>query len=204
MTNKKKYSSVSELLHDTQEQGEVYSHDEFETIVNSQKLIKELIALRTVAGMSQKQIADKMDCTQSRVSKLENSCDDDLSMGDVRQYMLALDIEMMVGGKRKHWTLVDEIKCLAVAIKRKLEKLAELADKDKSIASGIASFYAEAFVNFNKMLIDNAERLPSNPTNGEPYVTFYLGDDDEDDDELDAHGHAVASDSKLGEKVVHV
>ncbi len=174
---KKTYSSVSKMLGDTLENEEHLSQEEFDAVISSRKLIKELIAVRTVEGLSQKQVADKMNYTQSKISKFENSCDDDLSLGDVKQYMDALGLKMLVGGKRKGVTLVDEIKIMAISIKRKLDELAKLAGEDHAMAAGIASFYAEAFFNFNKMLIDNVERLPSNPQNDEPSITFYLEDE---------------------------
>ncbi len=173
------------MIRDTADTNETLSADDFDRCVNSRTLIKELIALRTSAGLSQSDVAKKMDCSQSRISKLEHSLDDDLALGDVRQYMAALDLKMLVGGKKNSWSLVDEIKVMAIGIKRKLEELAELAGEDESIASGIASFYAEAFFNFNKMLIDNAGRLPSNPENGKPFITFYLETEEPENGPID-------------------
>ena len=181
----KTFNSVESRLRETAVPDEaIGSIDEFETRINSRKLIKELIAIRARNGMSQADLAEVMVCSQSRVSKLENGCDDDLSLGEARKYMSCVGFEMIIGGKPKGGTLVDEIKAMAMGIKRKLEELAECASNDESIAAGIASFYAEAFFNFYKMLKDNAERLPSRPEDDKPYITFGLSETDEPSPEI--------------------
>ena len=49
-----------------------------------------LTILRCSLGMTQKQVAGQMGCTQSRVSKLEAGNDDDLQLSEVRDYARAL------------------------------------------------------------------------------------------------------------------
>ena len=67
----KKYLSVSEMLADNSPTEEF--REEFETQVAKRRVIKHLLALRTVRGMSQKDIADQIKCSQSRISKLEQA-----------------------------------------------------------------------------------------------------------------------------------
>ena len=52
--------------------------------------------MRTVRGMSQVELGEKMGCTQSKVSKLESSVDADLSLGDLTLYAAALGVSLSV------------------------------------------------------------------------------------------------------------
>ncbi len=85
---KKKYASVSEMIADNAPSEEF--RQKFETQVAKRRVIKHLIALRTARGMSQKDVADQVGCSQSRISKLEHGMDDDLRLGDLRAYARAL------------------------------------------------------------------------------------------------------------------
>jgi ribosome-binding protein aMBF1 (putative translation factor) len=50
------------------------------------KLIDQLIIARVAAGLTQAQLAAKLRCSQSRISKIEDSEDADLSLGDIQAY----------------------------------------------------------------------------------------------------------------------
>ena len=168
-----KYNSVSEMLRDCDETDAV-GIEEFEETVKSRKLVKELSAIRVKKGISQEEMALRLECSQSRISKLENGFDDDLTIGFVRSYMLALGFELMIGAKPESWTLVDEIKAFHNCITRKFEQLSELVGDDHSIAAEIANFYFESVYNFNATFIKNLEKLPSNPISGEPYFSLCM------------------------------
>lgn len=50
------------------------------------RLIDQLILARVAAGLTQSQMAGKLRCSQSRISKIEDSHDADLSLGDIQAY----------------------------------------------------------------------------------------------------------------------
>jgi len=50
------------------------------------RLVDWLVQARTKAGLTQAELARRMGCTQSRISKLEDSLDADLRLGDVAAY----------------------------------------------------------------------------------------------------------------------
>ena len=50
------------------------------------KVIDQLILARVAAGLTQSQMAAKLRCSQSRISKIEDSQDADLSLGDIQAY----------------------------------------------------------------------------------------------------------------------
>jgi transcriptional regulator with XRE-family HTH domain len=45
-----------------------------------------LILARVAAGLTQSQLAARLKCSQSRISKLEDSRDVDLTLGDIQDY----------------------------------------------------------------------------------------------------------------------
>jgi transcriptional regulator with XRE-family HTH domain len=168
MTNKR-YSSVSDLVRDVSED-KGFARD-VETRIEKRQIIKQLMARRAAAGLSQADIAAAMKCTQSRVSKLENSIDSDLSMSDLAEYADALGLHLRVGVVAKDRSVVDEVKHHAFCIKRLMENLAELAQGDDiEIMRGVANFHGEAFFNLVRILQRSAAKLPVHPETGAPFV----------------------------------
>ena len=56
--------------------------------------LRGLSALRERFDLTQAQLATKMGCTQSRVSKMERAELDDLRLGDIKDYLKALNIAL--------------------------------------------------------------------------------------------------------------
>ncbi len=77
------YRSVDEML-----RGHGYRRvaDAVRQLSAKTRLIDELILARVAAGLTQAQLAAKLRCSQSRISKIEDSQDADLSLGDIRAY----------------------------------------------------------------------------------------------------------------------
>ena len=84
----KKYASVSELVRDTSD-SEIA--DEFDQYQADRKLVNCLTVMRCAHhGVSQMELAERMGCNQSKVSKMETSADVDLNFGDVISYARSL------------------------------------------------------------------------------------------------------------------
>ena len=60
-------------------------------------LVDQLVLARVAAGFTQAQLASKMRCTQSRISKLEDSADADLRLGDIQAYAQAIGLTFNLG-----------------------------------------------------------------------------------------------------------
>ena len=58
------------------------------------KLIDQLILARVAAGLTQSQLAAKLRCSQSRISKIEDSHDADLSLGDIHAYARVVGLKL--------------------------------------------------------------------------------------------------------------
>lgn len=60
------------------------------------KLIDQLIVARVAAGLTQAQMAAKLRCSQSRISKIEDSNDADLSLGDIQAYARTVGLKFQL------------------------------------------------------------------------------------------------------------
>ena len=57
------------------------------------EVVDQLVLARLRAGLSQTDLAARMKCTQSRISKIEDSLDAELSLKDVYEYARAVGVE---------------------------------------------------------------------------------------------------------------
>src|SRR5262245_48095075 len=115
MKKRTQHSSVSDMVRDLSEDQAFV--EEFEKRLSARKLIKALTVLRTRAGLSQQELAEKLECTQSKVSKLESSADADIRFGDLLDYTGAVGYEMRLLLVPKGQKIVDEVKMHAFIIK---------------------------------------------------------------------------------------
>ena len=164
--------SVAELVRRSSDDASFVS--DFEQHVARRRIIHSLFGLRSARNVSQNDLAKTLDCSQSRVSKLENSEDDDLRLGDLRGYAEALGLDVRLVLSRHKASAVDEIKYHAFCIKRWLERLGDLAAKDEVIAKAVAGFYGEAFFNLVKILSESAQKLPPKPDGTSRYIEIEM------------------------------
>lgn len=64
--------------------------------VSMRILIRKLISVRLGKGLTQKDVAEKMNCSQGRVCKLEGSRDVDIKIGDLKRYAGVLGIRTLI------------------------------------------------------------------------------------------------------------
>ncbi len=163
MTKQRRFNNVSELarhLSDAQATGSDSIASDLEQRLASRHVIKELLAIRAAKSLSQSDIAQKLSCTQSRVSKLESGSDDDLRLGDLRDYLRAmgLDLTLVVGdGERR---LVEQIKYHWSCLGQLLRQLVEVASTDATIATGVGKFATEFAFNFGLLTLNFLNKLP--------------------------------------------
>ena len=146
----RKYSSVSELYirHASAEEC-----DSFVKSLNSRKLAKTLFALRSKAGLTQKELAEKIGITQSKVSKIEHAQDVTLTVGDILQYCDALDLQLHVGLMPDGMTLVNQVKFHWNELQRHLEKIQEISRGDAGMEKAARDFTFEAAHNITDGLL---------------------------------------------------
>src|SRR3989304_3200241 len=146
----KKYKSVVEMVRACSDDQEFV--DGFERHSADRRLAGSLFAVRAAKGLSQKDIAERLWGTQSRISKLENSDDSSFRLGDLAAYVKALGLHFRLVLSKRDETIVEQVKYHAICIKKLLDQLARLAQDDKRIAGGVSAFFGESFFNMIRML----------------------------------------------------
>ena len=133
---------------------------EFQNQLRRRQAINRLMMVRGVKGLSQKGIADKLGCTQSRISKMESSDDHGITIGDLVKYAAAIDLSTVIMFMPKDAKAVDRVKFHAMQIKALVDGLAGLAENDSALAEGVKVFFGEAAYNLLRILQEAADKLP--------------------------------------------
>lgn len=152
-----KYKSVLEMIRN------ISSDESYKELASNQikdrKLAKLLFYLRCNHGLSQKELAAKIGCTQSRISKIEHALDKHLTIQDLLDYAKALNIQLEIGYRHPSIKIVDLIKYHAFKIKAHLNELNALAKDDTALSQSIKKFHLEAFLNIGKIIGDSLSQL---------------------------------------------
>ena len=117
-------------------------------------------AARAANGITQAELARKISCSQSRISKIENGLDEQLRIKDLMDYSVGLDQSFRLAFHLKKPTLVEEVKMHAFAMKGKLSELVELAKKDGEINAAVEDLMSETHYNLLKIFADVVAKLP--------------------------------------------
>ena len=158
LTLSKSYSSVEEMVRDALSDNPEFVAA-FEQRLRDRQLVNSLAVIRAVAGMSQAELAAKLGCSQSKVSKLESGTDAGVTFGELAAILDATGHRAKVlllpaGG------LVEEVKSHAHAIKQLLDELVALAGTDGVMVSAAAQFMDEAASNLLSFVKKAARNLP--------------------------------------------
>ncbi len=176
MTKKKikTFSNLSDLIRSASDDQEF--NEKLDNMIQEREVVTTLFALRMARNVPQGEVARRLGCSQSRVSKIENGVDGDLRLRELSAYAEAMDYNIEVAFTPKNETIVGAVKRHAFRVKALLCRLAELSHKDSQIAEGAAVFFGEAFVNFVKIISDSAKQLPERP-DGKSHIEITIEDD---------------------------
>jgi transcriptional regulator with XRE-family HTH domain len=169
----KTYKSVGQMVRETADGAFAQA---FEERLRERRVVKDLMVLRARRGLTQADVAEKMGCTQSRISKLESARDVDLTLGDLARYAGAVGYRLGVVLEPTEMTAVGRVKRLASQIREELSRLAGPAREDQQVAEGLAGFFSEAFFNLVGILQRSAEERPDHPEDGERLISFEIID----------------------------
>jgi len=142
--------------------GDKHIKDLVEKEVNQSKLVMTISRIRIEKGVSQKELAQKMGCTQSKISKIESGPDERINWGDLVEYLDALGVEMSILLDEPSLPAALRIKQHVLATKHLLDELAEIAkdvDDDNDIVSKIHEFYGEVLFNFLVKYGESVQKL---------------------------------------------
>lgn len=152
-----KYKNVLEMVKSISKDGAFKELAEKE--IKGKTLSKFLFYLRCDHHLSQKQLAEKIGCSQSRISKIEGAFDKDLTIQDFLDYAKALNLHLEIGYRHPSVRIVDLIKYHAFKIKAYLNQLNHLAKEDEALKESIGKFHIEALFNIGKIISDSLSRL---------------------------------------------
>ena len=153
----KKPNLISDLLKKVGVNKRIREHTEKE--IQKRSLAKFLFALRCDHNLTQKQLAKKNNCTQSKISKLEAAYDNEITVQDLLNYAKGLNLQLEIGYRSKSVKIVDLIKYHAFRIKDYLETLAKLAKDDESLTPPILKFHEEALFNIVRFIAESGSKL---------------------------------------------
>ena len=108
MTEPKSFQSVSELVRATVEDSDCA--DKLDDQIAGRQIVKKLTILRVARKLSQKDIAAKLGCSQSRVSKIESGRDLDMSLGDLMAYLEAVGFQLNLSFIGNEQPMVEQTK----------------------------------------------------------------------------------------------
>ncbi len=162
---KKSHRSVKEMLEDIGADRDVVDAVED---VRRQGVTNTLAGIRISKGLTQKEMAVLLKCTQGRISKLETGKDDDLRLKDLADYARAASVSLSVTiGPRN---CAEAIKYHLFAVKHLIDKLVGLDDgRDSKLTDGIRAFldkllwYTAELVGSSKRALKKADDRQGQP-----------------------------------------
>lgn len=154
----KRYSSVSELVRDS---SDAETADSFDKHQSDRRLVRSLIVMRCFKEVSQVDLAKRMKCAQSKVSKIESSVDADLNFGDVVRYSNALGQAVSLRISPAGKSGADRIRFHVDCIKREVDRLVELAGDDKTIGDGVEALALRMVGDMVQLIEKSLQNLPS-------------------------------------------
>ena len=97
--------------------------------------------------------------SQSKISKIEDAFDQDITIKDLLDYGKALNLHLEIGYRHPSAKVVDLIKYHAFKIRSYLNMLTGLAKDDEKLKESIADFHLEALFNICKIIAVSLSKL---------------------------------------------
>lgn len=160
---RRRYASIDEMMRKDGTSDVVQS--KYREIADATRVATQLAQLRQKAGLTQEQMAARLNISQSAVSKLESCRDEDLTLGQISEYASATGESLGIHfGKPP--THVEAIKHHASGMRHHLSALAKLAHNADELETSIRAFFGEAFFNILNILIETEKEMPNSGTMG--------------------------------------
>lgn len=131
--------------------------------VRNRRLSRTLFAMRMDKNLTQGDLAKKLKVSQSKISKIEHSNDDEISIKDLSNYCGGLGFSFELSFFEKGISKTEKIKFHYFRLRQLLEELRQLAQGDKDIEKGVENFTREAFVNISTGLLECLKKISKSP-----------------------------------------
>lgn len=154
---KKKFKSVAEMAQSLTKDNDFSK--ELEETIESKKIAKLLFSMRCSMNMSQEEMAQRLGCSQSKISKIEHSNNDELKVKDLIDYADILNLQLNINFASRQNPVVNRVKYHIGEIQKDLDYLTTIAKKDEKILEGVSNFCGEVLTNFLRMLQQTSSKL---------------------------------------------
>ncbi len=121
---------------------------------------RSLTALRCSHDVTQAELAERAGCTQSKISRIENSPNDRLKLEDLAMYARAFNVRVSIGFEQE-LPAADVIGGLARQIRNSLDDVAEKAQNEGATGRGAERTYEEFLFQMLDLFVEKLEALRS-------------------------------------------
>ncbi len=161
-------ASVSEMVRDTAP--DKILHGELEGHLADYNVSRALYTLRCSQNVTQAELAQRAGCTQSKISRIENSRNDRLKLEDLAIYARVFNMQVSIDFAQES-TAADAIGRLARQIRNSLDEVADRVQNEKAASEGAKKPYETFLFDMLDLLMDNLEgfraRRNGSPDSGE-------------------------------------
>jgi hypothetical protein len=151
------YTSVTDMVRGTLGAA---AAEEFDNYANARQLMNCLTVLRCSKGVSQAELASRMECGQPKVSKMEASADAELNFGDIINYATSLKMGVHVAFSPHRGNAVNHIRFHVNCIKREIDALVKLSGQDRQIGGAVEAFALDTVGRLITLIEASLEELP--------------------------------------------
>lgn len=157
--------------------------DHVRNIEKRTRIARRLQLIRMSKGLSQNEVAVSMGCTQGNVSKIENKFDDDLTFGDIRLYLQAVQAGMTfsIGPEL---TLAESINKNINELDKDLKKLKFIkSGEDQDLSDSIDEYLSTSHKKLLNIILKSMSGMQDNSNKGLTQIHFDVADIDDEDSE---------------------
>ncbi|MGR3218434.1 MAG: helix-turn-helix domain-containing protein [Candidatus Anammoxibacter sp.] len=136
----KTYKNVADMVSDLSEDDK-FKNNLLQDMKNK-TISRLLFTLRCSRNLTQKELATKIGCTQSSISKIESAHDSDVTVKNLTDYGNALNIQLEIGFRNKKVRVASLINYHTKKLTEHLDKLTELSGNDATMLRGAYEVFA--------------------------------------------------------------
>ncbi|MCE2441502.1 MAG: helix-turn-helix domain-containing protein [Candidatus Latescibacteria bacterium] len=140
--------------------------DEVEGYPKGCNVSRTLADLRWSRDLTQEELAKRAGCTQSKISRIENSSDDRLKLEDLAIYARAFNMQVSIDFARESST-TDATERLARQIRNSLAEVAEKVEYEVAADERVRESYESFLFDMLDLFMENLEGLRTRQ-NGSP------------------------------------
>ena len=132
--------------------------------VRARTLTRGLTLARMKHDLTQKELAARMGCSESKVCRMEAAADADLNFGDILAYANAVGLELSFlfdDTTLPNATRIKHCVCKVASMLKHLTDLAAEDDEDNKIRNAINAFQVEVLMNFLIKYRESGAAIPS-------------------------------------------